>query len=157
MKYIGVKIVEAVEMVAEEAREVGGYRTGASSGYDDGYEVTYPDGYKSWCPKDVFDKANRQCDAMSFGYAIEALKHGMKVCRAGWNEKNMFVYLVKETSIPKENLRNECFAHVGPLVLAGASLDLCSHIDMKAADGSIVVGWLASHTDMLADDWMIVE
>ncbi len=31
------------------------------------------------------------------------------------------------------------------------------HIDMKAADGTYVTGWLASQTDMLADDWNIVE
>jgi hypothetical protein len=28
---------------------------------------------------------------------------------------------------------------------------------MKAADGSIVNGWLASQTDMLADDWVLVD
>jgi hypothetical protein len=28
---------------------------------------------------------------------------------------------------------------------------------MKAADGSIVIGWLASQTDMLAEDWVVVE
>jgi hypothetical protein len=33
---------------------------------------------------------------------------------------------------------------------------ICPHIDMKAADGSYVVGWLASQTDMLAEDWDIV-
>ncbi len=31
-----------------------------------------------------------------------------------------------------------------------------AHIDMLAADGSVVVGWLASQTDMLAEDWVIV-
>ena len=28
---------------------------------------------------------------------------------------------------------------------------------MKAADGTYVVGWLASQTDMLAEDWEIVK
>jgi hypothetical protein len=28
---------------------------------------------------------------------------------------------------------------------------------MKAADGTVVNGWLASQTDMLANDWMIVK
>lgn len=31
------------------------------------------------------------------------------------------------------------------------------HIDMKAADGTYVTGWIASQTDMLADDWYVVE
>lgn len=33
---------------------------------------------------------------------------------------------------------------------------LLPHIDMRAADGSMVIGWLASQTDMLADDWLVV-
>jgi hypothetical protein len=28
---------------------------------------------------------------------------------------------------------------------------------MKAADGSIVNGWLASQTDILAEDWVLVN
>jgi hypothetical protein len=32
-----------------------------------------------------------------------------------------------------------------------------AHIDMKSADGSIVIGWLASQTDMLSNDWAIVN
>jgi len=39
----------------------------------------------------------------------------------------------------------------------GSVVRICSHIDMKAADNSIVPGWLASQTDMLAEDWQIVE
>lgn len=34
---------------------------------------------------------------------------------------------------------------------------ICPHIDMKAADDSYVVGWLASQTDLLAEDWVIVD
>ena len=36
-------------------------------------------------------------------------------------------------------------------------VEICSHIDMKSADNKIVIGWLASQTDMLAEDWEIVE
>ena len=57
MQYIGIKIVEAVPMTAEDALEHG-YRIGDNAG--DGYEVTYPEGYKSWCPKDVFEKHNHE-------------------------------------------------------------------------------------------------
>lgn len=32
-----------------------------------------------------------------------------------------------------------------------------AYICMKAADGTIVNGWLASQSDMLANDWMIFE
>ncbi len=38
----------------------------------------------------------------------------------------------------------------------GDEIELLPHIDMRSADGSMVIGWLASQTDMLADDWLIV-
>lgn len=56
-KYIGIKVVEAVPMTAEEAINHG-YRIGDNNG--DGYEVTYEEGYKSWCPKEVFEKHNHE-------------------------------------------------------------------------------------------------
>ena len=56
-KYIGIKVVEAVPMTAEEAVNHG-YRIGDNNG--DGYEVTYQEGYKSWCPKEVFEKHNHE-------------------------------------------------------------------------------------------------
>ena len=36
-------------------------------------------------------------------------------------------------------------------------IEICPHIDMKTADNKLVIGWLASQTDMLSEDWMIVE
>lgn len=55
-KFIGVKMVEAVSMTAEEANNKG-YNMGDYIFEEDGYGVTYPDGYKFWCPKDVFEKS----------------------------------------------------------------------------------------------------
>lgn len=56
-KFIGVKMIEAVEMTAGEARAKG-YRVNQDC-IDEtrGYEVTYEGGYKSWSPADVFEKA----------------------------------------------------------------------------------------------------
>ena len=56
MKAIGIKMVELIAMCAGEA-QYKGYKTNGHEGNDEGYEVTYPDGYKSWCPKEVADKA----------------------------------------------------------------------------------------------------
>lgn len=56
MKAIGIKMVDLQPMVAIEARKKG-YKIGNCTSEDMGYEVSYPDGYKSWCPKDVADKA----------------------------------------------------------------------------------------------------
>lgn len=96
---------------------------------------------------------------MNFGQALEALKNGHRVQRAGWNGKGMWLALtpgsVVDTS--KAQLRGALATYVaqpGPVpieVIVGA------HIDMKAADGSLVIGWLASQTDMLAEDWIVLD
>ena len=90
---------------------------------------------------------------MNFGKAIEALKQGKKVARAGWNGKNMFVYFVKGTTVKSSQLRGAALDHVGYQGEGDTDVVINGHIDMKAADGSVVVGWLASQTDMLAEDW----
>jgi hypothetical protein len=87
-----------------------------------------------------------------FDFAIRCLKAGKKVARQGWNGRNMFIYMVKG-SIATE-LRGEAAKHVTPMT--GGQV-IMGHIDMKAADGTIVCGWLASQTDMLSEDWVILS
>ena len=45
-------------------------------------------------------------------------------------------------------------AWVAPVTSGPGNWNL--RIEMRAADGTMVVGWLASQTDMLADDWQVV-
>lgn len=90
---------------------------------------------------------------MNFGQAIEALKEGKKVCRSGWNGKGMFIYLQEGSEVNGTLMRNEATkAYYGD-----KTIKINPHIDMKAADDTLVIGWLASQTDMLAEDWQIVE
>lgn len=72
MKAIGVKMVDLVEMTAAEAIRKG-YRVNNKVNTPPetvGYEVTYPDGYKSWCPKEVADKAYFKLDEANDGTKI---------------------------------------------------------------------------------------
>ena len=69
MKAIGIKMVELIAMCAGEA-QYKGYKTNGHEGNDEGYEVTYPDGYKSWCPKEVADKAYFKLDEANDGTKI---------------------------------------------------------------------------------------
>lgn len=92
---------------------------------------------------------------MNFGEAIEALKEGKKVARSGWNGKGMFLYLVRGRAIDKEFLRNE--ASLQPITNSTGVATFLSHIDMFTAQKTVNVGWLASQTDMLSEDWVIVE
>lgn len=114
---------------------------------DMGYKVIYEDGYESWSPQDVFEKAYRQTDGMSFGLAIEAMKVGKAAARKGWNGKEMFVYYVPANAYAATT--DVAHNYFGKVVPYGA------YLAMKTMDGN-VVPWLASQTDMLADDWMIV-
>lgn len=90
---------------------------------------------------------------MDFGMAIIALKRGEAVARKGWNGKGMFLTLQAGSEVAGTNMRNEPAKNY----YGDSKVKICPHIDMKSADGSYVVGWLASQTDMLAEDWEIVK
>lgn len=94
----------------------------------------------------------KQTALTDFGGAIYALKQGKKVARTGWNGKGMWLILTSGRVV--ENLEPNSFYEKSGFE---APVTICSHIDMKAADGSMVIGWLASQTDMLAEDWVILN
>ena len=87
---------------------------------------------------------------MNFGSALQALKNGQKVAREGWNGKGMFLFLVPG-SVFKVNR-----APLLGIYPEGTEINYLPHIDMKTVDGGIVP-WLASQTDVLAEDWCVVE
>ena len=87
---------------------------------------------------------------MNFGGALQALKNGQKVAREGWNGKGMFLFLVPG-SVFKVNR-----APLLGIYPEGTEINYRPHIDMKTVDGEIVP-WLASQTDVLAEDWCVVE
>ena len=91
---------------------------------------------------------------MNFGEALEALKQGKLVARKGWNGKGMFLFLTSGTDPKQRDLRHPVYQ---TLFKNQESVKIGAHIDMKAADGSVVIGWLASQTDMLSNDWEIVN
>lgn len=79
-------------------------------------------------------QAGESVDSFDFGEALEQIKLGKKVARAGWNGKNMYLELQK----PDEN-----------------SKMTLPYIYMKTADDNLVP-WLASQTDLLSSDWACV-
>lgn len=133
---------------------------------DVGYIVVYEDGYKSWSPTDIFEagyspiegeptedlqQADRMDRAMSFGQALIALKAGKRVAREGWNGKGMWLVLVGGT--PLMPVKHGTIYHRAGL----DEVQINAHIDMMTATGDMQPGWLASQTDMLANDWNILE
>lgn len=89
-------------------------------------------------------------DEFDFGSAIYLLKMGKKVMRAGWNGKDMFLYYVPAASYPMQRNNLETMGGIFPddMVPYGA------YIAMKTAQDN-VVPWLASQTDVLAEDWQL--
>lgn len=85
-----------------------------------------------------------------FSEALQLVKLGRRVARQGWNGKGMFVFLVPGST----------FQVSRPPLLGiypeGTTINYHAHIDMKTASGQIVP-WVASQTDVLAEDWMTVE
>ena len=126
---------------------------------DKGYLVKYPDGYVSWCPKAQFEADGRPVDGMTFGMAIEALKNGYKVTRRGWNGKGMFLWLKPATTVKAEYCKDEMLkelveANGGEILGLGT---ICMYTHDSTGRKAILTGLLASQTDMLSDDWQIVE
>ena len=153
-QYIGSKIVQAEPMSRSEFHEYKGWSTPMNKGRDgEGYKVRYEDGYESWSPKEVFEAAYRRTDGMNFGLAIEAARMGKKISRAGWNGKGMWV--VYRTGYPEGIPANKNTADaVG--IQEGELFKVRPYLQMKCVDGSFQM-WLASQSDILADDWYIVE
>ena len=91
-----------------------------------------------------------------FGWALKWLKRGNHVARQGWKGEDMCIFLIKGRIIDYntfQSWKNAANRAFDPPV----DIKIADHIDMKAADGTYVTGWLASQTDMLAEDWFIVR
>lgn len=84
---------------------------------------------------------------MNFSIILDKLKEGKKVARAGWNGKGMYLYHVPAQSYPA--VTDVAKKEFGDMVPYGA------YIAMKTAQGN-VVPWLASQTDLLAEDWAVI-
>lgn len=110
----------------------------------------------------------------NFGQAIEALKDGKRVSRQGWNGKGMFIFQRPADELPlkmvvqqvkslpqsvKDFFHFNCNDEKGnPIPLEeGNPIKFGAYLCMYAADGSIVNGWLASQTDILSNDWCILD
>jgi len=97
----------------------------------------------------------RETENLNFGAALEALKTGARIQRAGWNGKDMWLaYSPGSKAFPAAKFwagANRDYAES-----RGGFADVLPCITMKTATGEILMGWLASQTDMLANDWRIL-
>lgn len=122
---------------------------------DNGYYVVYEGGYPSWSPSKAFEEGytlikDRLNSGLDFGEAIEALKEGKKVARKGWNGNGMFCFLVAGSTF-----QVNC-APLNKFYEEGTEVNYHAHIDMKTVEGTIIP-WTASQSDILSEDWMIID
>jgi len=158
--YLGQKIIRAKPMTRLDYNQFRGWDLPADENpADEGYLVEYVDGgqsnvrgfegYVSWSPKDVFERAYRPMQGMTFGETIAALKAGGKVCRAGWNGKGMFVYLVPANSYPAQT--EAAKSHFGD----NGMVPYNAYLAIKNVDDTVST-WVPSINDVLAEDWEIL-
>ena len=160
--YIGTKTVKATPMTRQAYNDYRGWALPADEdGADAGFLVEYLDGgaanhphhmgYISWSPADVFARAyHGVTERMTFGHALVCIKDGERVCRRGWNGKGMWLSLTQP--VPSAYVIHGFGKQFD--TTPDEQLPLLPWIGMRTADGKYVP-WLASQTDMLAEDWQL--
>ena len=163
-QYVGTKVINAVPMTRADYNTYRGWNLPADeNGEDTGYLVEYQPsenekpnveghtGYVSWSPKDVFENTYRATkEGLPFSMVLDLVRNqGARAARKGWNGKGMFIFLVPGSTFTVN--REPLLSILGE----GKEVKYHGHIDMKTADG-MIVPWLASQTDILADDWTVV-
>ena len=110
----------------------------------------------------------------NFGQAIEALKKGKRVARQGWNGKGMFIFMRPADKLPiefvakdikslpqsvKDYYHQDLFDENENSVVIEENdvVEFTSYLCLKDANGRIVNGWLATQTDILSEDWTILD
>lgn len=84
---------------------------------------------------------------MNFGQALNELKKGKRVARSNWNGKNQYIELATNISYKNTNdeIVNTEHEAIGNKAIA------------FVGTSGVQLGWLASQSDMLSDDWFIVK
>lgn len=84
---------------------------------------------------------------MTFGEALENLKKGKKISREGWNGKNQYLGIASNIS----------FVDFNGEVINAAHETMGNKAIVFYGTSGIQVGWLASQSDLLSEDWKVIE
>lgn len=182
--YIGTKEIKATPMNRLDYNIYRGWELPSDeNGEDEGYLVEYlngsnanhpnHEGYVSWSPKAQFEEAYRETSGLPFGLAIEALKKGKRIARLGWNGKGLFIFMQVPSvidyeivpnmqSLPdsvKEEFKRRHFERdpnreVDPIYYN--TIRYKNQIAMVYPDNTIY-GWVASPSDVLEEDWVVLD
>lgn len=92
---------------------------------------------------------------MDIGYAVKAMKDGHKVTRPGWNGKGAYLWMKFPVTVKSEWCKDPMLKDIADA--NGGEIEALGTICMKTADNKILTGWVASQTDLLANDWIIAD
>jgi len=87
---------------------------------------------------------------MDFSEALKECKAGKKISRSGWNGKNQYVFLIPDYIFKREEipaLKND----------PREEISFWGCFCIMPTTGKVQMGWLASQSDMQADDWIVIE
>lgn len=153
--YIGTKVVKGTPMTRGDYNHLRGWTMPVGENPSDaGYLVEYMDGgaanhpdyehYISWSPAGVFEKAYLPAgDGMTFGQALDLLKAGSRLRRAGWNGAGQFVFMMEQNG--------QAYVFKGE----HDPLELAPVLALKNAQNVVQPGWVPSQGDLFATDWQI--
>ena len=94
----------------------------------------------------------------SFEFALVAIKEGKRVARAGWNGRDQWVALSGSTEPREVAALNIWSPHARQFAEDnGGMVKVAPGLLLKNAQGVLVMGWVPSTGDLLADDWYILS
>lgn len=123
------------------------------------FAATYEPVVKSTSAPSIL-MAKMPTDNLSIGAALNYLRHGCRVQRASWNGKGQWIVLMPSLSLPPFNsqapgakVNDRTAKHIGP----DTPLNSQPYFSLWTAQGLWQPGWNASTSDLLANDWQVVE
>lgn len=90
---------------------------------------------------------------LDFSDCLKCLKDGYKLRRSGWNGKGMWIAMSKGITFDSANAREGSAKLLAEEV---STIETLPRIDLKMADGKLMIGWLPNHADLFSEDWEIV-
>jgi Protein of unknown function (DUF2829) len=104
------------------------------------------------CPPSEWTRlmSRRMEETFDFGEVLKRSKEGALLTRRGWNGNGQFIYLVDGSRFTVNR------APLLGIYDEGTEITYRPHIDIRTVDGSCVP-WIASQTDLLAEDWVVTE
>lgn len=161
--YIGMQVVQAKPAVmvngciwpegmavpAEYTRPIDPEQKKIDSVISEGYVYIGDHKYPVFEEKEEFEKHFFPAENINFSIALDALKRGGRIARRGWNGQGMYVFLAEDVEFHTE-------ADISEFENAEDGVYTSEILVLRTAQGTFQPGWLATQSDILADDWYVL-